>query len=170
MATEISSEAQERSRSDGREFSRRFCNLLCELQLHTGIHRRIENLIQHFVEDHPNLRTTYISRSVDPTYFEDGVCGWEAASRPQLQGLVVAGNNLHEFLAFSHGFRSHVTPLGLVVDIEETWLEPEPAQPFLYRACLYHQFPATTILYAPDGEMQDAATRFVQTLKYLRGF
>jgi hypothetical protein len=153
----------------GREFARRFTNTLCELRLPTGIHQRIERLIGEFAEEHPNLRASYISRSVDESYFNDGSCGWEATARPKLQGVAVEGENLYEFLAFANGFRSHSTPLSTVMNIEELWLETAPEQPFTLRVCFYHSFPATTILYAPDGESQEAAVSFIRRVKYLRG-
>jgi hypothetical protein len=154
----------------GREFARRFSNLLCELRLQTGIHQRIERLLAEFAEEHPNLRAAYLSRHVDESYFNDGTFGWEAASRPKLHGLAIEGENLFEFMAFAHGLRRHSTPLSTVVNVEELWLEPAPEQPFVLRVSLYHNFPATTILYAPDGDSQEAAATFVGKLKYLRGF
>jgi hypothetical protein len=155
--------------SAGREFARRFTNTLCELRLPIGIHQRIERLIGEFAEEHPNLRASYISRSVDESYFNDGSCGWEAAARPKLQGVAIEGENLYEFLAFANGFRSHSTPLSTVMNIEELWLETAPEQPFTLRVCFYHSFPATTILYAPEGESQEAAVSFIRRVKYLRG-
>jgi hypothetical protein len=154
----------------GREFARRFTNTLCELRLPTGIHQRTERLLSEFAEEHPNLRGSYISRAVDESYFSDGSCGWEAVARPKLQGIAIEGENLFEFLAFANGLRSHTTPLNSIMNIEELWLETAPEQPFTLRVCLYHSFPATTILYAPDGETQEAAVSFLRRLKYLRGF
>lgn len=156
--------------SAGREFARRFSNLLCELRLPIGIHQRIDMLMNEFAEEHPNLRGSYISRTVDETYFSDGSCGWEAAARPKLQGIAVDGDRLYEYLAFANGLRMHTTPLESIMNIEELWLETAPEQPFVLRVCMYHSFPATTILYAPDGESQDAAMAFLRRLKYLRGF
>lgn len=154
----------------GSEFARRFTNYLCELRLPTGIQKRIERLMGDFAAEHPNLRASYISRSVDESYFNDGSCGWEAAARPKLQGLAIEGENLYEFLAFANGFRTHCTPLTSIMNVEELWLETAPEQPFTLRIFFYHSFPATTILYAPDGESQEAAVSFVQRMKYLRGF
>jgi len=155
---------------EGKAFARRFCNLLCELQLQPGIYRRIERIIQDFGMDKPLLRAVYLSRSVDPSYFAEEAYGTTAADRPQLQALVIEGRNLYEFLAFAQGFRSHVTSISTIVNIEETWLEPEPSQPFVFRACLYHSFPAATILYAPDGDLQEYATQFLDSMKSVRGF
>lgn len=165
-----SGNAREFRQIEGGAFARRFCNLLCELQLQPGIYRRIERLIQDFGMDKPLLRAVYISRSVDPSYFADEAYGALAAERPQLQALVIEGRNLYEFIAFAQGFRSHVTPINSVVNIEETWLEPEPARPFVFRACLYHSFPAATILYAPDGDIQEYAMQFLDVMKHVRGF
>lgn len=153
-----------------REFVRRFRNRLPELQLSSGIHQRIEGILEEFAQAHPNLRGSYLSHEVDPSYFSDGAYGWEAVSRPSLQGLAIEGENLFEFLAFANGFRMHATPLETVINVEEVWLEPAPNKPFILRVCLYHSFPATTLLYATSGEMQEAATSFVGRLKYLRGF
>ena len=154
----------------GREFSRKFCNLLIEIRLQAGIHNRIEKVMGDFAEEHPNLRASYISRDVDDSYFNDGSCGWEALAKGKLQGLAIEGDKMYEFLAFANGFRMHATPLETVMNVEELWLESAPSQPFAFRVCLYHSFPATTILTAPTGEGQDAAVSFVQRLKYLRGF
>ncbi len=155
---------------EGKAFARRFCNLLCELQLQPGIYRRIERIIQDFGIDKPLLRAVYLSRSVDPSYFSDGSYGEAAAERPQLQALVIEGRNLYEFIAFSQGFRSYTTQISAIVNIEETWFEPEPSQPFVFRACLYHSFPAATILYAPDGDLQEYAMQFLDSMKRIRGF
>lgn len=87
-----------------------------------------------------------------------------------MQGIAIEGEHLFEFLAFSHGVRIHTTPLQTIMNVEELWLETAPDQPFVFRVCLYHSFPATTILYAPDGDSQDAAVAFITRLKYLRGF
>jgi hypothetical protein len=162
--------AHETKTTAAREFARRYSNLLCELRLQTGIRQRIETLLTEFVEAHPHLRASYISRDVDESYFSDGSCGWEAAARPKLQGLAIEGENLFEFLAFTNGLRTHTTPLNSIMNVEELWLETSPDQPFMLRVCLYHSFPATTLLYAPTGETQDCARVFVQKLKYLRGF
>ncbi len=162
--------ADKRPTSAGKEFARRFHNLLYELRLQVGIQQRIERILNEFAEVHPNLRGSYLSRSVDESYFSDGSCGWEAAARPKLQGLAIEGDKLFEFLAFAHGIRIHTTPLETIMNVEEIWLETAPEQPFLLRVCLYHSFPATTILYAPDGESQEAALAFLERLKYLRGF
>lgn len=153
-----------------REFVRRFTNLLQELRLQMGIQQRIETILNEFAQAHPNVRASYLSRDVDESYFSDGACGWEAVARPKLQGLAIEGENLFEFLAFAHGLRTHVTPLNTIMNIEEMWLEPAPAQPFVLRASCYHSFPATTLLYAPNGDTQEAALAFLQRLKYLRGF
>jgi hypothetical protein len=153
-----------------REFVRRYTNLLCELRLQTGIRQRIETMLNEFAEVHPNLRASYISRDVDESYFNDGSCGWEAAARPKLQGLAIEGENLFEFLSFTNGLRTHTTPLNSIVNVEELWLETAQDQPFVLRISLYHSFPATTLLYAPNGETQEGARAFLQRLKYLRGF
>jgi len=160
----------ERERQAGREFVRRFRNLLCELRLQTGIHQRTETLLSEFAEAHPNVRASYLSRDVDESYFSDGSCGWEAAARPKLQGLAIAGENIFEFLAFANGLRIHTTPFNTIMNVEETWLEPAAEQPFVLRVCLFHSFPATTILYAPRPDTQEAALVFLQRFKYLRGF
>ena len=152
------------------EFARRYSNLLCELRLKTGIKHRIETILTEFVEIHPDLRASYVSRDVDESYFSDGSCGWEAAARPKLHGLAIEGENMYEFLAFSNGLRTHCTPLTSIMNIEELWLETAPDQPFVLRISLYHSYPATTVLYAPTGETQDAARAFLQRLKYARGF
>jgi hypothetical protein len=172
VAAELSAgnATEKRTTTAGKEFARRFSNLLCELRLQTGIHQRIEKILGDFVEEHPNVRASYLARTVDESYFSDGSCGWEATARPKLQGLVVEGENLYEFLAFAQGVRIHTTPLNTIMNVEELWLETAPAQPFVLRVCLYHSFPATTILYAPDGDSQDAAVAFLSRLKYLRGF
>ncbi|HLK55659.1 MAG TPA: hypothetical protein VKU00_03795 [Chthonomonadaceae bacterium] len=154
----------------GREFTRKFTNTLCELRLSMGIAQRIEKLLEEFAEEHPSPRGTYISRNVDDSYFNDGSCGWEATAKPKLHGLVLESDKIYEFLAFANGLRTYVSPLETVMNIEELWLEPGPNQPFILRACLFHSFPATTILYAPDGESQDAAVAFLRRVKYLRGF
>ena len=154
----------------GREFARRYTNTLCELQLQRGIHQRIERLLTEFAEEHPNLRASYISRYADESYFSDGACGWEAAARPKLHGMAIDGENLFEFLAFAGGVRTYSAPLNTIVNVEEMWLEPAPEQPFILRVYFHHNFPATTILYAPDGDSQDAAVSFARRVKYLRGF
>ena len=156
--------------SPGKEFARRFTNMLCELRLQPGIQNRIEKLLGDFSEEHPNLRGSYLSRHVDPSYFSDGACGWEAEARPKLQGVAIEGENLFEFIAFSNGIRAHSTPISTIMNVEEVWLETAPDQPFTLRICLFHSFPATTILYAPDGDSQDSAVAFAHRLKYLRGF
>ncbi len=153
-----------------RDFGRRFRNLLCELRLQPGIHQRIETLLTEFAEAHPNVRASYLSRDVDESYFSDGSCGWEASARPKLQGIAIEGETLYEFLAFANGLRMHATPLNTIMNVEELWLEPAADQPFVLRACLFHSFPATTILYAPHPDTQEAAIGFLQRLKYLRGF
>lgn len=155
--------------SPGKDFARRFTNMLCELRLQPGIQNRIEKLMGEFADERPNLRGTYLSRHVDPTYFSDGSCGWEAESRPQLQGLAIGGENLFEFIAFTNGVRLHATPISSIMSVEELWLEGAPEEPFMLRICLFHSFPATTILTAPDGDSQDAAVAFAHRLKYLRG-
>ena len=171
MAAEMTARGiSEKASTSAREFVRRFTNLLCELRLPVGISQRIEKLMAEFAEEHPSLRAIYISRSVDDSYFSDGSCGWEAVAKPKLQGLAVDGDRIYEFLAFANGLRTYVSPLETVMNVEELWLEPAPDQAFVLRICLYHSFPATTILYAPDGESQDAAVSFVRRLKYLRGF
>jgi len=172
MAAEVNARiAQDKKPTTAaREFARRYSNLLCELRLQMGIRQRIETLLTEFVEIHPNLHACYISRDVDESYFSDGSCGWEAAARPKLQGLAIEAGNLFEFLAFSNGLRTHTTPLNSIMNVEELWLETAPDQPFVLRICLYHSFPATTVLYAPTGETQEAARSFLQRLKYLRGF
>lgn len=172
MAAEITAgNATEKiGQNAGKEFARRFANLLCELRLQTGIHKRIETILRDFAEEHPNVRASYIARSVEESYFSDGACGWEAAARPKLQGLAIENEHLFEFLAFAHGLRMHTTPLNTIMNVEELWLETAPEHPFVLRVCLYHSFPATTILLAPDGESQDAALSFLRRLKYLRGF
>ena len=154
----------------GKDFARRFTNMLCELRLQPGITNRIEKLMSEFADEHPNLRGTYMSRHVDPTYFSDGSYGWEADAKPKLQGLALEGENLFEFIAFTNGMRFHTTPLQTIMNIEEVWLESAPDEPFLFRVCLHHSFPATTILTAPEGDSQDAAVAFIQRLRYLRGF
>lgn len=154
----------------GRAFAQRFRNLLCELRLQPGIHQRIETILGDFAAEHSNVRASYLSRDVDESYFSDGSCGWEAAARPKLQGLAIEGENLFEFLAFANGLRMHVTPLSSIMNVEELWLEPAPDQPFVLRVCLYHSFPATTILYAASGDTQESAISFLRRLKYLRGF
>lgn len=170
-AETISGKAGERQGvSPGKEFARKYNNYLCELRLQTGIHQRIEKIVTEFSEEHPNVRASYVSRHVDESYFSDGACGWEAAARPKLQGLALEGEHLFEFLAFANGLRTHVTPLQTIMNVEELWMETAPEQPFMLRICLYHSFPATTILTAPDGESQDAAVAFLRRLKYLRGF
>ena len=154
----------------GQEFVRRFTNLLCELRLTPGIHKRSERILADFAAEHPNLRAAYVSRHVDESYFSDGSCGWQASAGPKLQGIAADENHLYEFLAFAHGLRMHTTPLSTVMNIEELWLESSPKEPFTFRAIFYHSFPATTLIYAPDGESQEAAVSFLRRLKYLRGF
>ena len=156
--------------SAGKDFVRRYINMLCELRLQPGIHNRIEKLMGEFAEEHPNIRGSYLSRHVDPSYFSDGSCGWEAEAKPKLQGLAVEGENLFEFISFTNGIRFHTTPLSSVMNIEELWMETTPEAPFTFRICLFHSFPATTLLPAPDGDSQDSAVMFAQRLKYLRGF
>ncbi len=153
-----------------RDFARRFTNLTDELRLQPGIRQRIETLLGEFADAHPNLRAWYLARDVDESYFADGACGWEAAARPKLQGLAIEGEHLFEFLAFANGLRMHTTPLNTIMNVEELWLETAPDQPFVLRVCLYHSFPATTMLYAPSGEAQESAVAFLSRLKYLRGF
>lgn len=152
------------------DFAKKFTRQLDELTLSPGIRLRMERLLVDFSDTHPNLRASYISRSVDESYFSDGECGWEASARPQLHGLAIEGTTLFEFIAFTNGFRQHSTPIETVINIEELWLEPLPEQPFVLRVSLYHSFPATTILYAPTGETQDTAMAFAARLKYLRGW
>jgi len=153
----------------GAEFARKFCNHLAELRLQPGIHHRIERLIKEFSEVHPNLRGSYLSRHVDPKYFEEGVYGWEAGVRPKLHALALSGDHLHEFIAFSNGFRRSSTPLETISSVEEVWLEAAPDSPFTYTASLTHSFPSVTLLYAPEPEGQDAAALFIDRIKYLRG-
>ncbi|HLI47656.1 MAG TPA: hypothetical protein VKV18_03040 [Chthonomonas sp.] len=160
----------EQPNSSAALFVHRFKNGLYELQLSPGIFRRIEGLLEEFAQSHPNLRGSYLSHEVDPSYFSDGAYGWEAVHRPRLQGLAIEGETLFEFLAFASGFRMHATPLESIVNIEELWMEPAPDKPFILRVCIYHSFPAATLLYAPTGETQEAAAAFVSRLKYLRGF
>lgn len=169
-AETINRAGERQTAAPGKEFARRFTNMLCELRLQTGIQQRIEKLLGEFADEHPNLRGSYLSRHVDASYFSDGSCGWEAEAKPKLQGLALEGENLFEFLAFSQGIRMHTTPISTIMNIEELWLETAPDQPFNLRICLYHSFPATTILYAPDGDSQDSAIAFAHRLKYLRGF
>jgi len=154
----------------GREFVRRFQNVLPELQLTQGIHRRIELLTDRFAEEHPNVRACLVSREVDDSYVDAGAVPHEAASRPRLQALAIDGDRLYEFLAFAHGFRAEATPLDALVNVQELWLEPEPGKPFVYRATLSYDFQAATVILASTGETQDAATAFVERLKYLRGW
>lgn len=154
----------------GKDFARRFTNLLCELRLQPGIQNRIDMLLGEFADEHPSLRASYLSRHVDPSYFADGDCGPEAETKPKLQGLALDGEHLFEFIAFTNGLRIHTTPLSTIMNVEELWLEAAPNEPFMLRICFYHNFPATTILTAPDGDTQDAAVAFVHRLKYLRGF
>ena len=153
----------------GKDFARRFVNMLCELRLQVGIQNRIEKLLGEFANEHPNVRGCYISRNVDASYFSDGSYGWEADAKPKLQGLAIEGENLFEFIAFTNGLRMHTTPLSSIMNVEELWLETAPDAPFTFRICMFHSFPATTILTAPDGDSQDAAVAFAQRLKYLRG-
>ncbi len=170
MAAEQAPVPERRSISAGREFARRFANLLHELRLQPGIQRKAEVLLDEFADAHPNLRASYLSRDVDESYFSDGACGWEAGARPKLQAMAIEGETLFEFLAFSQGLRMHATPLQTVMHVEELWLEPAPQQPFVLRCCLYHSFPATTLLCASTGESQEALHNFLVRLKYLRGF
>ncbi len=156
--------------SAGKDFARRYSNMLCELRMQPGIQNRIERLMAEFAEEHPNVRGSYLSRHVDPTYFSDGSCGWEAEARPKLQGLAIEGENLFEFIAFTNGIRLHTTPISTIMNVEEVWLEAAPEEPFACRICLYHSFPANTILTAPDADSQDSAAVFLQRLRYLRGF
>ncbi len=166
---EVAAGLDKKPTAGGKEFARKFCNLLCELRLPTGIHQRTERILTEFSEEHANLRASYVSRDVDESYFSDGACGWEAAARPKLQGIALDGGILYEFLAFGNGLRVHTTPMETIMNVEETWIETGPDQPFTLRICLYHSFPATTILYAPEGDGQDAAMAFLSRLKYLKG-
>jgi hypothetical protein len=168
--TSLNKTGDRQAGSPGKDFTRRFTNMLCELRLQRGIQNRIEKLMNEFSDMHPNLRGSYLSRHVDSSYFIDGSCGWEADARPKLQGLAIEGENMFEFIAFSNGVRIHTTPLSTIMNIEELWLETAPDQPFTLRICMYHSFPATTILFAPDGDSQDAAVAFAHRLRYLRGF
>lgn len=156
--------------SAGREFARRFNNTLVELQLQTGIHRRIENILNDWSAEHPNLRGSYISREVDASYFADPECPPEAISRPKLHGIAIDGEKMFEFVAFAQGLRQDVVDLRSVVHVQETWLEPKPDEPFIYRVALFHTFPATTVLLATTGEQQDSVQEFVARLKYLKGW
>lgn len=154
----------------GGAFARRFTNLLCELQLQTGIHHRAELLLEKFAMEHPNLRASYLSREVDDCYFEDPEIPEEARTRPRLQGLAIENDALFEFIAFARGLRCDTVALPSVVNIEETWIETKPDQPFFLRIKLHHSFPASTVLVASTGEGQDAAQEFVGRLRYLRGW
>ncbi|HLJ54340.1 MAG TPA: hypothetical protein VKT77_04820 [Chthonomonadaceae bacterium] len=165
----INSAAERATANAGRDFARRFTNMLCELRLQIGIQNRIERIMNDFAEEHPNVRGAYLSRNVDASYFSDGAYGWEADSKPKLQGIAIEGENLFEFIAFTNGIRIHTTPLTSIMNVEELWLETAPDAPFTFRVCMFHSFPATTILVAPDGDSQDAAVAFVQRIKYLRG-
>jgi hypothetical protein len=156
--------------SPGREFARKFTNILPELQLQSGIHRRIENMLEDWSAEHPNLRGSYFGREVDPSYLA-GVDGApEALARPKLHGLAIEGEVLHEFVVFAHGIRKDVVELGSIAQLQETWVETKPDEPFLYRAELFHTFGASTILVASKGEAQDAAQEFVSRFRYLRGW
>ena len=154
----------------GRDFVRRFTNVLPELQLQAGIARRIENLLNDWSAEHGNLRGTYISREVDASYFQDRDMPPEALARPKLHALAIDGEHLFEFVAFAHGLRRDVVDLRSIAQIQETWLEPKPEDPFIYRVLLYHNFPAATVMLATTGETQDSAQEFVARLKYLRGW
>ncbi len=154
----------------GAEFARRFSNALIELRLGPGIHHRIERLMREFSEIHPHLRGSYLSRTPDPKYFEDGTFGWEANARPKLHALAISGDHLHEFMAFAGGFRKSATPLETLLSVEETWIETASDAPFVYSAAFTHSFPSVTTLYAPDPEGQEAAAGFVDRIKYLRGW
>jgi hypothetical protein len=141
-----------------------------ELQLQPGILSRIEIVLDVFAAEHPAVRAAYVSRDVDPSYFDDGVFGWEAAARPKLQGLAIESEVLFEFLAFANGIQTQATPIESILNVEELWMEIDTEQPFVFRGCLYHSFPATTILAAQDREGQEEAASFLRRLKYLRGF
>lgn len=154
----------------GREYVRRFNNTLVELQLQTGIHRRIENLLNDWAAEHPNLRASYMSREVDPGYFQDPEYPPDALARPKLQGLAVEGERLYEFVAFAHGLRRDVVDLRSIAQIQETWLEPKVDEPFVYRIALMHSFGAATVLLATTGETQDVAQDFLARLRYLKGW
>ena len=154
----------------GREFARKFTNILPELQLQQSIHKRIEDQLDDWSAEHPNLRASYFGREVDPSYFHGLDSAPEAASRPNLQGLAIEGENLYEFVAFAHGLRKDVVELGSIVHLHETWIETRPEEPFLYRVELLHAFGAATILVASKGEAQDLAQEFVSRFKYLRGW
>lgn len=72
MAAEITAGhgTEKRATTAGREFIRRFSNLLCELRLQPGIHQRIERLLEAFAEEHPNVRASYLARTVDENLFQ----------------------------------------------------------------------------------------------------
>jgi hypothetical protein len=154
----------------GREFSRKISNSLYELQLQTGIHQRIESLISDFADEHPNLRASYFSREVDEAYFPSTEYSPEVLARPSMQALAVEGNQLYEFILFAQGFRRDIVELNSIMHIQEIWLEPDPARPFLLRVSLFHNFSARTILLASTGEGQDAIQEFIARLRYLRGW
>src|SRR5262249_4905231 len=134
------------------------------------IYRRIENLVNAFAEEHANLRSSYISREVDESYYQMPDFPSEAITRPKLHGIALENDRLYEFFAFQHGLRRDVVDLRSIVHIQETWLEPKVDQPFILRISLFHDFPAMTVLFATTGEGQDAAQEFVGRLKYLRGW
>ena len=77
---------------------------------------------------------------------------------------------MFEFIAFAHGLRKDVVELSSIVQLQETWVETKPEEPFLYRVELIHAFGAATILTASKGESQDSAQEFVGRFKYLRGW
>jgi hypothetical protein len=154
----------------GREFARRFINTLCELHLQQGIHRRIETIANDFAMEHPNVRAMYVSREVDDCYFEDPLLPPGAAARPRMHGIAIDGEQLYEFVAFSHGLRTDVVGLSSIVSIEETWTEPSPETPFVFRVVMTHTPAGATVLLATTGEMQDAVRDFVGRIKYLKGW
>ncbi len=162
--------ADRQPRTAGSEFVRRFENALHELRQQPGTYYKTTQLLSEFADLHPNLRGSYISREVDPSYFANGQCGWEAGARGKLQALALEGECLFEFLAFTNGIRMHSTPLSSVMNVEETWLEPSTDQPFVFKACMYHSFPATTLLTACTPEGEESAHEFLARVKYLRGF
>lgn len=156
--------------SAGREFARKFTNILPELQLQTSIHRRIEDILQDWSDAHPNLRGSYFGRDVDAAYFQGLDCAPDAATRPKLHGLAIGGEELFEFVAFAHGLRKDIVDLSSIVQLQETWIETKPEEPFVYKVQFLHAFGAATIIVAPTGEAQDAAQEFVGRFKYLRGW
>ncbi len=154
----------------GREFVRRLTNMLCELQLQQGIHRRIETIANDFAVEHPNMRAMYVSREVDDCYFEDPLLPPIAAARPRMHAIAIDREQLYEFVVFAHGLRMDVVALDSIVSIEETWLEPSPETPFVFRVVLTHAPSGSTVLLATTGDAQDATRDFVSRLKYLKGW